>query len=85
MYQALTKPEVNMHLRALIPIICEVERLDPIVITTNLMMNWASDEISPKRAYHPASFIVTVFPVQEEMIFYPQLKEILFILYYFLI
>jgi hypothetical protein len=69
MYQALTKPEENMHLRALIPIIYWVEKLDPIVITRNLMMNWASDEISPKRAYHPASFIVTVLPLQAGIIF----------------
>jgi len=69
MYQAFTKPDENMHLRALIPIICEVEKLDPAVITANLMINWASDEISPKRAYQPASFIVTVLPVHDEMIF----------------
>ena len=69
MYQALTKPEENMHLRALIPIIYWTEKLDPAVITANLIMNWASDEISPKSAYHPASFIDTVLPTHEGIIF----------------
>ena len=67
----------------LIPIICCYEKLYPMVITRNLMMNWASEEISPKRAYHPASVIATFFPLHEGMIFEPQLKETLLIYIYF--
>jgi hypothetical protein len=69
MYQAFSKPDENMHLRALIPMICITLKLEPAVITATLIANWASEEISPKRAYQPASDMVTVAPVHEETIF----------------
>ena len=69
MYQAFSKPDENIHLRELIPITWKVVKLDPIVITTNLIINCASEEISPKSAYQPASVIATVAVVQDEITF----------------